>query len=201
VVRFLVIVARSGAELYAQLTQNFLDDSRVQVLLDRRRGERRRAPASRQPDRRRNERRRVPDYWEDTRHHPVVIVPTWKKPVSFPAPTTASEEDTTMEATHNTVRTPPNLEAWIRDSQHMMAQVIPSLLEEGQELRRRAESAEAAAAHRQREVEDLQGEVTRLGNEIDRLSKERAAVIATVERGMTSIARLAGEVLTALKER
>lgn len=154
-----------------------------------------------QPERRETERRRVPDYWEDTRQHPVVIVPTWMKSAPLLAPMAVSDEDRTMAATDSRIHTPRNLETWIRDSQHIIADVLPALLEESQELRQRADSAEAAATRRQREIEDLQMEVARLGTEIDRLGKERTSLVTTVERGMTSIARLAAEVLTALKER
>ncbi|MGH7313625.1 MAG: hypothetical protein ACREJV_10655, partial [Candidatus Rokuibacteriota bacterium] len=90
---------------------------------------------------------------------------------------------------------------WVRDSQHMVSHVIPSLMQECDELRKRADSAEAHAAHLKREVEDLQGEITRLGSEVDRLTDERAVMTGVVERGMSEIARVAGEVLTALKER
>jgi hypothetical protein len=200
-VRFLVIIARHASDLATELTKSFLDDPRVQVLVDRRRDERRTSSTRWQPERRETERRRVLDYWEDTRQHPVVIVPTWKKSAPLPAPLAASDEDRTMATTDSTIHTPRNLETWIRESQHMIAEVLPALLEESHELRRRADSAEAAATRRQREIEDLQMEVARLGNEIDRLGKERANLVVTVERGMTSIARLAAEVLTALKER
>jgi hypothetical protein len=208
-VRFLVIVARHAVDLFARVSDQFLDDPRVQVIMDRRRGERRRGSAARHPDRRGQDRRRPPDYWEDIRRHPVVIVPTWKArearpPVRAPQPIPSSEVTTevdAMESTDSVTQAWHQIEAWVRDSQHMVSHVIPSLMQECDELRKRADSAEAHVARLKREVEDLQAEITRLGKETDRLTDERAAMSSVVERGMSEIARVAGEVLTALKER
>jgi len=204
-VRFLVIVARHAVDLFARVSDQFLDDPRVQVLMDRRRGERRRVAAPHHPESRSQDRRRALDYWEDIRRHPVVIVPTWKAresrpPVRAPQPSPAYEVKT-MESTDTVTQAWHQIEAWVRDSQHMVSQVIPSLMQECDELRKRADSAEAHVTRLKREVEDLQGEITRLGGEVDRLTDERAVITGVVERGMSEIARVAGEVLTALKER
>jgi hypothetical protein len=204
-VRFLVIVARHAVDLFARVSDQFLDDPRVQVLMDRRRGERRRAILSHHPERRSQERRRAPDYWEDIRRHPVVIVPTWKaresrSPAATPHPSPAYEVKT-MESTDTITQAWHQIETWVRDSQHMVSHVIPSLMQECDELRKRADSAEAHVARLKREVEDLQGELTKLGGEVGRLTDERAVMSGVVERGMSEIARMAGEVLTALKER
>lgn len=211
-VRFLVIVARQAVDLFARVSDQFIDDPRVQVLTDRRRAERRRLTGLNQPERRSQERRRVPDYWEDIRRHPVVIVPTWKaKEVRPPVRVTQPAanhpyEVTTMEriepeSADAAARAWSQIETWIRNSQHVVSQVIPSLMQECDELRKQADSAEAHVARLKRENEDLQGEVTRLGSEVDRLTDERAAMTGVVERGMSEVARLAGEVLTALKDR
>jgi archaellum component FlaC len=206
-VRFLVIVGRQAPDLFARVSDQFLDDPRVQVLTDRRRVERRRSASPHQPERRGHERRRAADYWEDIRRHPVVIVPTWKAkeirpPVRVPQPTAVSEHEVkTMESTETVTQTWRQIETWIRDSQHMVSDVIPSLVQECDELRKQLDSAEAHVTRLKREVEGLQGEVTRMGKEVDRLTDERAAMTGVVERGMSEIARLAGEVLTALKER
>jgi hypothetical protein len=54
--RHLFIVSRSETSLYQYLIERFIDDSNVEIILDRRRGERRRAqqglPERRQADRR-----------------------------------------------------------------------------------------------------------------------------------------------------
>ena len=67
--------------------------------------------------------------------------------------------------------------------------------------RKRADEAEGQVSRLQREVESLQSEIARLGSEVGRLTDERAVVNGVVERGISEIARVAGEVLTALKER
>jgi hypothetical protein len=212
-VRFLVIVARHAVDLFARVSDQFLDDPRVQVLMDRRRGERRRGTPPHHPERRSLDRRRTPDYWEDIRRHPVVIVPTWKAresrpPVRAPQPSPAYEpqpshayEVKTMETTEPITQAWQQIESWVRDSQHMVSHVIPSLMQECDDLRKRADSAESHAARLKREVEDLQGEISRLSNEVGRLTDERAVMTGVAERGMSEIARVAGEVLTALKER
>src|SRR6266446_2155945 len=57
--RHLFLVSRHEARLYEYLLERFRDDGNVEVILDRRRGERRRrSPAQGQePDRRRSDRR------------------------------------------------------------------------------------------------------------------------------------------------
>ncbi len=59
-VRYLLIVAHDAPELCDYLRQNFAGDSKVQVLLDRRRGERRKRTEPHEPERRWAERRRQP---------------------------------------------------------------------------------------------------------------------------------------------
>jgi hypothetical protein len=208
-VRFLIVVARHAVDLFARVSDQFLDDPRVQVLMDRRRGERRRVAEPHRPERRSHDRRRPLDYWEDIRRHPVVIVPTWKAKESRPPsrapqaiPTyVGTTEVTTMESTDSVAQAWQQIEAWVRDSKNMVSHVIPSLTQECDELRKRADEAEGQVSRLQREVESLQSEIARLGSEVGRLTDERAVVNGVVERGISEIARVAGEVLTALKER
>jgi predicted nucleic acid-binding Zn-ribbon protein len=75
------------------------------------------------------------------------------------------------------------------------------MVQESEELRRRAGSAEEQVARLKREMEDLQIEITRLGKEIDRLTTERVAMTDVVQRGMSGIVRLVDEVVATLKER
>jgi hypothetical protein len=53
----LFIVARGHDRLFEDLRQQFAANSEVEVLMDRRHGERRQTPTSRDPERRRNDRR------------------------------------------------------------------------------------------------------------------------------------------------
>lgn len=55
--RLLFIVSRAHPDLYDSLTRTFAGDDTVQVILDRRLGERRRRPGARRRERRRGERR------------------------------------------------------------------------------------------------------------------------------------------------
>jgi hypothetical protein len=55
--RELFIVARDRADLYRYLSQTFADAENVEVIWDRRQGERRRVANGAMPDRRRRERR------------------------------------------------------------------------------------------------------------------------------------------------
>lgn len=72
--RYLIVVARDQPALCDYLTRNFSGDAKVQVLLDRRRGERRQRVEPYEPERRRAERRRWPDIGRDLRYRSVVII-------------------------------------------------------------------------------------------------------------------------------
>ena len=71
--RYLVIAARSNSDLYDYLRQQFAGDETVQVLLDRRRAERRRQDSGTR-QRRRGERRHVRGRESDLATHGFVIV-------------------------------------------------------------------------------------------------------------------------------
>jgi len=58
--RFLCIVSRSNAKLASYLQNHFSGDATVQVIVDRRHGERRQQSANIAPDRRRADRRSRP---------------------------------------------------------------------------------------------------------------------------------------------
>ena len=59
-VRYLLIVARDQPDLWRYLKDDFTGDDKVEVILDRRRGERRQRVQLREPERRQGERRRQP---------------------------------------------------------------------------------------------------------------------------------------------
>ena len=63
--RELFIVSRDRADLYRYLSQTFADAKNVEVVWDRRAGERRRESTPDAPDRRRNDRRTRPSIEED----------------------------------------------------------------------------------------------------------------------------------------
>jgi hypothetical protein len=65
--RELFIVARGRADLYRYLSQTFADAENVEVIWDRREGERRRSANGARPERRRRERRKRSSVDEDLR--------------------------------------------------------------------------------------------------------------------------------------
>ncbi len=62
-VRYLFIVSRDQPDVYDRLMRDFAEDKEVEVLLDRRVGERRQRGQADAPGRRRSYRRRHPEGW------------------------------------------------------------------------------------------------------------------------------------------
>src|SRR5688572_6655822 len=71
--RWLVIVVRDQPHLAGYLRQQLAGDAHVQILLDRRRVERRRRAEPAQPDRRRAQRRRPTGFQPELRLHWVAV--------------------------------------------------------------------------------------------------------------------------------
>ena len=95
--RFLLIVSRGNEALASYLEQHFKGDSTVQVMVDRRHGDRRQsrppspapeAPTTEEaaaPERRRNDRRGHPEIDNELRLTSFAIVPLPPEPESPPA--------------------------------------------------------------------------------------------------------------------
>lgn len=73
-VRCLFIVARNQPDLWHHLSRDFAEDDDVQVLLDRRRGERRQRLQQHESERRRADRRRRASIDNDLRYRSFVIL-------------------------------------------------------------------------------------------------------------------------------
>ena len=73
-IQTLIIVARDQADLCGYLTRHFHEFKRVQVLLDRRQGDRRRQVQRHEPERRRVERRWPLTSDTDLRSRPFMVV-------------------------------------------------------------------------------------------------------------------------------
>ena len=73
-VQYLLIVARNQSDLWRYLKDNFAGDEKVEVILDRRRGEQRQRVQLHEPERRRAERRRQPSLDKDLIYRSFVIV-------------------------------------------------------------------------------------------------------------------------------
>lgn len=73
---YLLIVRRDQPSLCDYLRRNFAGDNKTQVLLDRRRGERRQKVQPHEPERRRGERRQRREIEQDLCYRSVVIIRT-----------------------------------------------------------------------------------------------------------------------------
>lgn len=75
--RHLFLVSRHEARLHEYLLERFRDDGNVEVILDRRRGERRRRSQRPEPERRRSDRRtrREVDLELQVRSHVILTLP------------------------------------------------------------------------------------------------------------------------------
>jgi len=75
--RHLFLVSRHEARLYEYLLERFRDDGNVEVILDRRRGERRGRSVGQEPERRRSDRRtrREVDLELQLRSHVILTLP------------------------------------------------------------------------------------------------------------------------------
>jgi len=74
--RLLFIVARDKATLFEYLTQEVSSQERAEIILDRRRGERREGVRTHEPERRRAERRCQPGVDGALRSHGFVVIRT-----------------------------------------------------------------------------------------------------------------------------
>ena len=77
-VRGLLIVAQDWVDLYEFLQRAYGDSEELALLLDRRKGDRRRAVQSVSVERRHGERRRLPAPSDDLRLQPYVLARTYR---------------------------------------------------------------------------------------------------------------------------
>src|SRR5207237_5970378 len=73
-VRYLFIVARNRPDMLEQVKERLRGDNRIEVIADRRYGERRRCDVPRQPDRRGADRRRPTTARDDLSVYPTLVV-------------------------------------------------------------------------------------------------------------------------------
>lgn len=72
-VRYLFIVARRNPDILARVQERLHGDPRIDVLADRRYGERRRSTAPHAPERRSGDRRRPTNVWNDLTIYPTLV--------------------------------------------------------------------------------------------------------------------------------
>ena len=88
---------------------------------------------------------------------------------------------------------------WLRESDVIMSRAIPSLFQECDAQRHRAEAAEERARQLAALVEELQGQLTTLQGEIDGLIRLRAEMTDRIEEWVTDVGRLTHDVLGRIK--
>ena len=73
--RYLFIVARDRPDIFARVTERLQGDPRIEVIVDRRYGERRQSAVSPAVERRHGDRRHPMKFWDDLTVHPTLVVP------------------------------------------------------------------------------------------------------------------------------
>jgi hypothetical protein len=171
-VRYLVVAARNRHDLYGYLRRGFSEDDRVEILLDRRRGERRRRPDPHEPERRRTDRRSRAGKDDRLYYFGLLIVRQlagagWRP---LPSVSRALEEPARL-GSQRRLEDPKAGEArarvanWITEGVRMTGMVEKLLREHGQ-LRARAEAAE-------RKCERLEEEINKVRRENDHFRRQR----------------------------
>src|SRR5689334_17720506 len=72
--QYLFIVARNRPDILERVKERLRGDGRIDVITDRRRGERRAVREARTPERRRGDRRRPTRHWDDLTVYPTLVV-------------------------------------------------------------------------------------------------------------------------------
>jgi len=71
---YLFIVARDRPDILTRVRERLRDDVRIEVIVDRRHGQRRTSAGSRTPERRCADRRRATRHWDDLSVYPTLVV-------------------------------------------------------------------------------------------------------------------------------
>ena len=194
--RFLFVVARTRLDLYLTIRRRFLDDRAVYVLLDRREQGRRSKPSPVYvPERRRQpDRRRPRDYWEDTAHHPAVLIPLLQRRQdatdNVPSPsaeTPARDKEPTME---RVLVDEARMLAWVQEGQHVLQHVLPAVLDERDTLRSQLDEVARRCKELQQENDGLRADVARVSAAHQQLEQGQAGIADSVEqfvRQVTSV--------------
>lgn len=202
-VRYVVVVGRQHPDRLVFWQREFASEPRVQVLMDRRRDDRRQREERGGRERRRLERRRPLRTDEDLRTHPVVLIPRdpeRRYPVTshLPAPPNGGERNgTSMDGTRtDDVR--ERIDRWAAEGQHVLARFIPALLDEGDQGWARARAAERECEILRQQNGLLQVEVKWLLGEIDRFKAERQEIVEAVNRRVSELTQPFNEIVRRL---
>jgi chromosome segregation ATPase len=175
------VVSTRHPDLYHYLAERFANDEHVEVILDRRRRDRRRAGVSVQRERRLMDRRGRPDVDAELETRSHVMLKTELEGADIAA--------VRQRLTH-----------WISEGEHLAAAVLPELFASHEALRLRAQRLEQAAEEDRRqlgaarqELDVLRQEVNAWRSESDRARAERADLGAMVEERLNRLARMIQE--------
>jgi len=171
--RYVVVVRADQPELAEYLRRRLGADPTVEVVVDRRRTERRRGGAGVAADRRRAERRRAPGAGGGAFDMPLVA----RRCAGAPHAQRKREESAAMEP--DKVNIPrESIDRWVVEGQTLFAR----LMEESEALRRRAETAERDGDKARHEAAALAREVEELRREVEHLRAQQAEAVETFVR-------------------
>jgi hypothetical protein len=193
--RFFFVVARTRMDLFLTIRRQFRDDRTVYVMLDRREQDRRGKPGPVHfPDRRRQgDRRRPRDYWEDTAHHPAVLIPVSRlrqdgsdgvSPASAEVPKQDKDKEPTME--HLLVDEARVL-AWVQEGQHVLQHVLPAALGDRDALRSQLQDATRRCKELQEENDGLRAEIARAAAGHRQLEQGHAEIVDSVSQFLAQL--------------
>jgi len=193
-VRYLIVTARNRSDLYAYLRRQFSPDEKVQVLLDRRREERRHRQALKEPERRRGDRRSQPskDNWLHyyglliVRQSPEAGRQPFRSGPDTPEDLVKFDRPWRGEGTQAT-KARERLIGWVTEGQRLFS-VVPRLFQEHGNLTARVETAE-------RKCERLEQEIKSLRNENEYFRKERGQTANSLQALARELLESAGEEL------
>lgn len=192
--RYVVVVRANQAELSEYLRRRLGADPTVEVVLDRRRGDRRRGDIGVAADRRRAERRRLPRGPVDAFDMPLIArLATGHGRHGARDP----EESAAMEPDKRNVPR-ESIDRWVAEGQTLFARLV----EENETLRRRAETAELECEKIRHETGLLEREVDDLRREAGQLRAQQSEVVETFMRLLThtdQMLRPVNELLERLK--
>ena len=182
--RYLVVAARNRHDLYEYLRRQFSGDDKVEILLDRRRGDRRRRPEPYEVERRHSDSRSGPGKDDRLYYYGLLIVRQLPGAQLRPPPwvSRVTEESVGLgglrrleEAKATEAR--ERVTGWITEGMRMSG-LVPKLLREHGQLTARAEAAE-------RKCERLEEEINKVRRENDHFRKQRmqmAEVLKTLAK-------------------
>jgi hypothetical protein len=172
----LVVVPRDQPDLLDHLSQELFADPEIELLIDRRRGERRQARAGQAPDdRRRADRRRATDERVAVRLDGVVIAfrahPLEAAPLPSPPAAIVPHPDVPVLAEARA-----RIADWVRDSQGVV-EAVPTVMARYRALLKVARALEGRRAR-------LAAELGTLRREHQRLWADRATLLGLLDRAI-----------------